>query len=54
MLRIDTTTKNYPSFSELIERLVEMGYKRVHMVLEQGEFSVRGAIIDIFSVTTFN
>lgn len=36
-------------FEALIESLVWMGYERRHMVVEKGEFSVRGGIIDIFS-----
>src|SRR5690625_1364820 len=35
----------------LIISLVEMGYERVDMVTSPAEFSVRGGIIDIYSVT---
>lgn len=35
----------------LLHQLVEMGYLRVDMVTQAGEFSVRGGIIDIFPVT---
>ena len=34
--------------SELIEKLINLGYKRFDIVGERGEFSVRGGIIDIF------
>ncbi len=33
------------------ERLVELGYERVQMVERQGEFSVRGGILDVFAST---
>lgn len=36
------------SRDNLIDRLVGMGYKRMSMVEERGEFSVRGGILDIF------
>ncbi|MBR6162646.1 transcription-repair coupling factor [bacterium] len=38
------------NFDELPEKLVEMGYKRVTMVVDVGEFSIRGDIIDIYSL----
>lgn len=34
----------------LHKRLVDMGYKRSTMVSDIGEFSVRGDIIDVFSL----
>ena len=37
------------SRSELIERLIKLGYKRVNTVAEIGQFAVRGSLIDIFS-----
>ena len=36
---------------ELSEKLVKLGYKRVTMVSDVGEFSVRGDITDIYSFT---
>ena len=39
---------------ELLEKLVTMGYVRVDLVEEKGEFSVRGEIIDLFPVTESN
>jgi transcription-repair coupling factor (superfamily II helicase) len=36
--------------SELSERLVSMGYERAGVVEGQGQFAVRGGIIDIFSI----
>ena len=40
--------------SELLSRLLQMGFVKVDMVEEKGEFSVRGEIIDIFPVSTDN
>ncbi len=34
---------------QLIERLIERGYQRVALVEGNGEFSVRGGIVDVFS-----
>ncbi|RRD96497.1 transcription-repair coupling factor [Clostridiales bacterium COT073_COT-073] len=34
--------------AELMERLVNMGYERVAMIEERGEFALRGGILDIF------
>ncbi|MFN3479697.1 MAG: CarD family transcriptional regulator, partial [Thermodesulfovibrionales bacterium] len=34
----------------LIERLIESGYRRVSLVIDKGEFSSRGWILDIFPV----
>lgn len=34
----------------LIERLIEIGYRRVSLVIDKGEFSSRGWILDIFPV----
>ena len=36
---------------ELLKTLIRMGFVRVEMVEERGEFSVRGEIIDIYPVT---
>ena len=35
--------------SKIAQKLVDMGYKRVTMVSDIGEFSIRGDIIDVFS-----
>ncbi|MCP4050785.1 MAG: transcription-repair coupling factor [bacterium] len=40
--------KNVPGYNDLIKDLVDTGYVRVNMVLEPGEFALRGAIIDIY------
>ncbi len=40
-------------FEELIQKLVNLGYKRVVSVLDTGEFAVRGDIIDIFGLYDF-
>lgn len=39
---------------KLIDRLVGSGYERVSQVYDRGEFSVRGEVIDIFSITSEN
>lgn len=36
--------------AEFIKKLVNMGYKKTTMVFDSGEFSVRGDIIDVFSL----
>ncbi|HEY5271676.1 MAG TPA: transcription-repair coupling factor [Acidimicrobiales bacterium] len=38
-------------FGELAERLVGFGYRREYQVEHQGEFSVRGGILDVFPPT---
>ena len=45
-----STSVNPPSFSDFPNLLVDMGYRRVPMVLSPGDFSVRGSIVDIFPV----
>lgn len=44
------TAQRY-SRNELLHRLILMGFVRVDMVEEKGEFSVRGEIIDIFPIS---
>ena len=39
--------------SNIAQRLVDLGYKRVTMVSDIGEFSIRGDIIDIFSLDKY-
>ncbi len=39
---------------QLCERLVSMGYEKSYQVESQGQFSVRGGIIDIFDLTEEN
>ena len=36
---------------ELLEKLVKLGFVRVDMVEEKGEFAVRGELVDIFLIT---
>ncbi|MEK7664805.1 MAG: DEAD/DEAH box helicase [Patescibacteria group bacterium] len=38
------------NFSNLLRKIDEMGYERVFKIQEQGEFSQRGGVIDIFPV----
>jgi transcription-repair coupling factor (superfamily II helicase) len=37
----------------IVEQLVEFGYRREYQVEHRGEFSVRGAILDVFPSTAF-
>lgn len=39
------------SFKELVEKLAAMGYRRVAVAGDKGEFAVRGGIIDLFPVS---
>ena len=39
--------------SKMAQSLVDMGYKRVTMVSDIGEFSIRGDIIDVFSIDRY-
>lgn len=41
-----------PSFEQLIEKLISMGYQRRPIAADKGEFAVRGGIIDIFPVSS--
>ncbi|PPR46358.1 MAG: Transcription-repair-coupling factor [Alphaproteobacteria bacterium MarineAlpha5_Bin9] len=45
---IDISKAKLYNFSDLISKLINLGYKRTSLVNENGEFSVRGSIIDIF------
>src|SRR5690606_8811447 len=40
--------------SDVLERLIAMGYERVSMVSAPGEYSVRGGILDIYPLTEEN
>ena len=48
MITIELSSASYPSYSELIESLVDYDYHHVGMVMEPGEYAVRGSIIDVF------
>jgi len=50
MIAIDRFSNSIPSHTSLVNQLVEIGYTRVPMVMEPGEMSVRGGIIDVFPV----
>ena len=39
------------SMAELPLKLIELGYERVDMVSQRGEFAIRGGIVDVFPVT---
>ncbi len=41
-----------PSFEELIQKLLEMGYQRRPVASDKGEFAIRGGIIDVFPVSS--
>ncbi|NQY73135.1 MAG: transcription-repair coupling factor [Candidatus Margulisbacteria bacterium] len=47
-ISIHLKEKSYLSHQSMIRELVDMGYKRVGMVLEPGECAVRGQIIDVY------
>lgn len=47
------SNKTY-SQKELIQNLISLGYRRVDAVMDKGEFSVRGDIIDIFEILAEN
>ena len=40
------------SLAELPLKLIELGYERVDMVSQRGEFAIRGGIVDVFPVTS--
>ncbi len=40
---------NRLNLSEIVEKLAEMGYARVPQVEQEGDFSVRGGIVDVWS-----
>jgi transcription-repair coupling factor (superfamily II helicase) len=42
------TFQSPPLYSTLISQLTDLGYRRLTMVLEPGEFAVRGSIVDVF------
>ena len=42
------------SFSSIPSQLEQLGYKQVPVVSDKGEFSVRGGIIDIFPLSSFD
>ena len=42
--------KQVYNFSQFLRKLDEMGYEKVQSVLEPGEFSQRGGIIDVFPI----
>lgn len=39
----------YPNRDDLLTSLIDLDYTRVNLVMEPGEFAVRGGIVDIFS-----
>ena len=44
-----SANKEY-DFANVIQNLINIGYKRVEMVEKPGEFAVRGDIVDVFSI----
>lgn len=48
-LKIDLKINNNFPLSELIDKLVSLNYSRVYTVESEGEFAVRGGIVDFFS-----
>ncbi|MDW6056683.1 transcription-repair coupling factor [Bacillus paralicheniformis] len=51
-IRIETGRDIDPE--QLLQKLVQMGYERTDMVAAPGEFSIRGGIIDVYSLTEEN
>lgn len=52
ILKIDLNSELY--LDELKEQLIYLGYERVGLVEEPGQFAIHGGIIDIFSLTEEN
>lgn len=48
-LRIELATGDEIEFRTLVERLEALGFERVPLVEEVGQFAVRGGIVDVFS-----
>ena len=48
-IKLNLKTKADPY--EIAQKLVELGYKRVTTVIDPGEFSLRGDILDIFAIS---
>jgi len=48
-LRVELAEGQETSFSELVARLDDLGFERVPLVEEVGQFAVRGGLIDVFS-----
>jgi transcription-repair coupling factor (superfamily II helicase) len=46
---LDLKKNTYPRFKDLVVQLTECGFRRHNMVMEPGEFAVRGNIIDVYS-----
>ncbi|GAB4190693.1 MAG: transcription-repair coupling factor [Simkaniaceae bacterium] len=42
------------AFLQLPEKLIQLGYRRVKVVADKGEFAVRGGILDIFPLSSFD
>jgi len=51
-ITINPQNKSSINYDKIIKDLVNLNYHKTHMVLEPGEFSVRGGIIDVFSINT--
>ena len=49
-LRVDSEA----GFERTVENIVSLGYERVNLVRDKGEFAVRGGIIDIFPISEPN
>ena len=51
---IEVTKGGLLNEARLSEKLVSMGYEKVYQVESQGQFSVRGGIVDVFDLTEEN
>ncbi|MSR22752.1 MAG: transcription-repair coupling factor [Gemmatimonadetes bacterium] len=50
LLRLELAADEEVGFSLLVEQLSSMGYERVPLVEEIGQFAVRGGLVDVFSL----
>ena len=48
-MRIELEEGQEASFTDLVERLDELGFERVPLVEEVGQYAVRGGLVDVFS-----
>jgi len=49
-IKINLKKESYPIHTDLVETLVEYNYQRTSIVIEPGDFAVRGNIIDVYPV----
>ena len=47
---LDITLKTDLNRDGFIDSLVALGYERANMVIEQGTYSVKGSVVDVFPI----